>query len=451
MQEDTENDPRCPKIAFSEQELRSFFQPWSKALVVKVLEKSFSFGAVKRRLESLWAKNGNIQVSDIANSFFLVRFENPEDYQRAAFGGPWKIYDYYFSVSRWTPDFNEDEPLKTILTWVRLPKLPIHFFNKLVVSRIGDCIGRTVRLDLATAEGARARYARVCVEVDISKPLLGKYMIEDRTFLVEYESLQNICTSCGFYGHKVDGCIRFPVPRPAAVQNDTESDTVRPAEEAVGEWMVVSRRSKGRSVKPAMNKQAVVSTSSKFETLADSDEDVDEVIVADDIPATPPGKGTDAVAASLAASLAAALNQASKIHDGEVTGQLASPVARESRPPLAEVTNVGKICPGAKGKGSLPKTSKSAVPQATLVDIPVVYDNPTFKGSKDVGFTPKVRKQVTRKEKVVSRKENSDIPAKPTRKDGKQIRSFVPQKGGPKLGDPSKEASGKKGDPPDRS
>ncbi|CAN1141197.1 hypothetical protein LINPERPRIM_LOCUS25337 [Linum perenne] len=27
--------------------------------------------------------------------------------------------------------FNEEEPIRSILTWVRLPKLPIHFFNHL--------------------------------------------------------------------------------------------------------------------------------------------------------------------------------------------------------------------------------------------------------------------------------------------------------------------------------
>ncbi|CAN1164083.1 hypothetical protein LINPERPRIM_LOCUS32984 [Linum perenne] len=76
--------------------------------------------------------------------------------------------------------------------------MPIHYFNNIAVTRIGNCIGKTVRLDLATETGARARYARVYVEVDLSKPLLGKYMIENRTFHVEYESLENICFTCGF-------------------------------------------------------------------------------------------------------------------------------------------------------------------------------------------------------------------------------------------------------------
>ncbi|CAN1164602.1 hypothetical protein LINPERHAP2_LOCUS25661 [Linum perenne] len=121
------------------------------------MEKMFSFGTVQRRLESIWARTETISVSDVANSFFLVRFSDDSYYQRAAFGGPWKI----------------------------------------AVTRIGNCIGRTVKLDLATSEGARAHYAQVCVGVDLSKPLLGKYLLEDKTYYVEYESLENICFSWG--------------------------------------------------------------------------------------------------------------------------------------------------------------------------------------------------------------------------------------------------------------
>ncbi|CAN1813016.1 hypothetical protein LINPERHAP1_LOCUS26729 [Linum perenne] len=105
--------------------------------------------------------------------------------------GPGRFSTITFTVARWMPSFNEEEPIRSILTWVRLPKLPIHYFNRLEVTRIGNCIGRTVKLDLATSEGARAHYAQVCVEVDLSKPLLGKYLLEDKTYYVEYESLES--------------------------------------------------------------------------------------------------------------------------------------------------------------------------------------------------------------------------------------------------------------------
>ncbi|CAN1179562.1 hypothetical protein LINPERHAP2_LOCUS34270 [Linum perenne] len=173
----------------------------------------------------------------MSNSFFLVRFANEEDYTRAAFEGPWKIYDYYITVSQWSPAFNEEEPIKSILTWVRLPKLPIHYFNSMAVHRIGNFIGKTVRMDLATSEGACYRYARVCVEVDLTKPLLRKYMLEDRIFRIEYESLENLCFDCGHYGHKREACkppaAQLEKPSPEIITEAEKKDNV------VGEWMTV--------------------------------------------------------------------------------------------------------------------------------------------------------------------------------------------------------------------
>ncbi|CAN1154518.1 hypothetical protein LINPERHAP1_LOCUS13127 [Linum perenne] len=202
MNEDSDTNPRCPRILFTDDEIKSFYRPWSKALVVKVLERTFSFAAVKRRLENLWARNGNIQVSDASNSFFLVRFADPSDYQRAGFQGPWKV----------------------------------------AVTRIGNNIGKTVRLDLATTEGARGRYDRVCVEIDISKPLLGKYMIDDHTYLVDYESLENICFACWFYGHKIDSCQvnHQHVPKPTLPEAEVHVQSSTPTGEA-GEWTTVQR------------------------------------------------------------------------------------------------------------------------------------------------------------------------------------------------------------------
>ncbi|CAN1132974.1 hypothetical protein LINPERHAP2_LOCUS7379 [Linum perenne] len=229
MQEDQVQNPNCPRIPFSEEEIRSFYKPWSKALVVKVLEKTFSFLTVKRRLESLWAKSGRIQVCDLANNFFLVRFSEAVDYHRAAFDGPWKV----------------------------------------AVSMIGNFIGRTVRLDLATSKGARARYARLCVEVDLSKPLLGKYIIEDRVHLIEYESLEDICFGCGFYGHKLGSCtLNLTDPPPEKIGIETAIPVEPPTSEATeGSWMTVQRRQKKKGPKSTPVETKSKNSGSRFEIL----------------------------------------------------------------------------------------------------------------------------------------------------------------------------------------
>ncbi|CAN1189432.1 hypothetical protein LINPERHAP2_LOCUS39906 [Linum perenne] len=76
-------------------------------------------------------------------------------------------------------------------------------------------------------------------------------MIEDRTFYVEYESLDNICFSCGFYGHKADTCKSEESPGPEATQAEQVNhpvDTSKP-EGDTGEWMTVQRRNRGKMAK----------------------------------------------------------------------------------------------------------------------------------------------------------------------------------------------------------
>ncbi|CAN1294442.1 hypothetical protein LINPERPRIM_LOCUS22458 [Linum perenne] len=103
---------------------------------------------------------------------------------------------------------------------------------------------------MATSEVARARYARVCVEVDVSKPLFGKYMIDNRTFYVEYDSLTNICATCGFYGHKSDDCNPLPDSAPSMEVGGEEAapkDTEFKGDD--GDWMVVQRKPRGKARK----------------------------------------------------------------------------------------------------------------------------------------------------------------------------------------------------------
>ncbi|CAN1147609.1 hypothetical protein LINPERHAP2_LOCUS15968 [Linum perenne] len=449
MQEDVEANPRCPRVVFSDDEIKSFYRPWSKALVVRVLEKTFSYGAVKRRLEALWANNGGIQVSDISNAFFLVRFADPEDYQRAAFGGPWKIFDYYISVARWTPEFNEEEPLKTILTWVRLPKLPVRFFNTVAVTRIGNYICKTVRLDLATAEGARARYARVCVEVDISKPLLGKYMIDNRTFLVEYESLEKICATCGFYGHKADGC---PLNQPVASEKLTDVHANDPKITGdAGEWMVVQRKGRGKGRKVDHEAPKKSQSSSGFNVLqVEEVETRPQSSIETDIEA-PRSEKVDKVTADLAAKLAEVLQQAPHMQEKEVLPIDDDATGQIPRLPLADVTN------GVRGNGGPNKSyqpsagagKQSAKGSKGLVDVPVIYDNPTFRGVAQ-SSTSKPRKQVQKHDQGLVGKDRQSRPVKGVRKDGSQVHSFVTRKVLPDEALQSIVAP-KAGEPPDRS
>ncbi|CAN0906293.1 hypothetical protein LINGRAHAP2_LOCUS24160, partial [Linum grandiflorum] len=56
------------------------------------------------------------------------------------------------------------------------------------------------------------RYARACVEIDLSRPLLGKYELVGAKFKLVYESLENLCMKCGLYGHVEALCPTHNIP-----------------------------------------------------------------------------------------------------------------------------------------------------------------------------------------------------------------------------------------------
>ncbi|CAN1812176.1 hypothetical protein LINPERHAP1_LOCUS26457 [Linum perenne] len=342
MIDDSVDNPACPRILFSEAEINSFYKPWSKALIVKILERTFSFLTVKRRLETLWARAGKIQVTDMANDFFLVRFSDADDYQCAAFDGPWKL----------------------------------------AVTRIGNYIGKTVRLDLATAEGARARYARVCVEVDLTKPLLGKYIIDDRVLHIEYESLENICFDCGTYGHKVDRCpksvpspVEKSIPVPAEAEQQPEGDT--------GVWMIVCRRKNKSNARAQATGQKLGKTGSRFDVLKDAEVENSNPInvVQTDLEATPVSSPQSdpipVLAGQLKQVLDATLAQSSQ--SGKPQAQ-----TKSAKNPLKEVSNTHQfkiLSHEPSGKVNSPLKQPASADDSSnevLFSVPVSYFNPTF-------------------------------------------------------------------------
>ena len=64
------------------------------------------------------------------NGFFLVKFSSIDEYEFAKYGGPWLIYNDYLTKRPWKPNFDsEQDDLKNLLVWVRIPGLPIEYYD----------------------------------------------------------------------------------------------------------------------------------------------------------------------------------------------------------------------------------------------------------------------------------------------------------------------------------
>ncbi|MCI33591.1 hypothetical protein A2U01_0054808, partial [Trifolium medium] len=90
--------------------------------------------------------------------------------------------------------------------WVRIPDLPIEYYDAKVLHFIGNRIGKTVKVDKNTLFQERGKYARLCVEVDLTKTLLATFELKGRFYKIEYEGLHMLCRTCGKFGHYIEGC-----------------------------------------------------------------------------------------------------------------------------------------------------------------------------------------------------------------------------------------------------
>ena len=64
-----------------------------------------------------------------------------------------------------------------VTTSIRIPCLPIEYYDKKFMMQLGAKVGRPVRVDEAISLVSRVHFMRICVEVDLSKPLLSKFKL----------------------------------------------------------------------------------------------------------------------------------------------------------------------------------------------------------------------------------------------------------------------------------
>ncbi|KAJ4850282.1 hypothetical protein Tsubulata_044548 [Turnera subulata] len=134
-------------------------------------------------------------------------FQNRFDYMRALTDGPWTILGHYLTVEPWKPQFDPlFHKIISIVAWIQIPQLSSEYYDRALIHAICMEIGHFVRLDQNTEEALRGRYARVVVEIDLSKPLQSQAFVDGKWYLISYENIPDICFECGLVGHALSAC-----------------------------------------------------------------------------------------------------------------------------------------------------------------------------------------------------------------------------------------------------
>lgn len=244
----------CPTFILSTHEEKRIQRTWRRGVIVKLLGRIICYKALETRLRQMWVRIGVISIVDLGNDYYLVAFSHEEDKNAALFEGPWFIYDHYLTVKEWCPNFHsESDTIERVTVWLRVDGLPIEYYDPIILTTIGNRIGKTVKVYKTISRVERGKYARICVEVDMSKPLLAMFSIKKKLYKIECEGLHQLCLAYGRFGHYKEGCsINNRVADTSKVQGGISSEEGQRIDDSSqdvmseGPWKVVQEHHKGK-------------------------------------------------------------------------------------------------------------------------------------------------------------------------------------------------------------
>jgi len=160
---------------------------------------------------------GQLDYLDLGNGWILFRFSNLHDISLVWNGRPWHVSGLNLVLKRWEPFFDPfSATIQTIDQWVKITRLPLELWEEETLKHLLKDVGQFIRVDDITLNRSKGKFARVCMNIDITKPLRGSLFIpvpnQPRPLEVpiSYEGLHEVCAVCGSEAHVLEECPQTP-------------------------------------------------------------------------------------------------------------------------------------------------------------------------------------------------------------------------------------------------
>lgn len=182
-------------------------EKWKKALIVYIIGKMCGYNHMSKYISQVWNNVAEPYLFLHEEGYYIVKFQNLKDLKEVLYGGPYTINNKPIILKQWTPNFDfNDEFLTEIPLWVKFPKLPMNCWRTNTLSKMASTIGNPLFADQCTTKQTSVSYARILVEVNVTKKLPTEITMKDpsgRKFQqqIEFEWRPEFCAECSQIGH----------------------------------------------------------------------------------------------------------------------------------------------------------------------------------------------------------------------------------------------------------
>lgn len=84
-------------------------------------------------------------------------------------------FDHYLAITHWSLEFVSLEArVDKTLVWVSFPVFNLIYYDENLLLAMASVIGKPIKVDSNTLRVERRRLTRICMEIDLTHPIVGK-------------------------------------------------------------------------------------------------------------------------------------------------------------------------------------------------------------------------------------------------------------------------------------
>ncbi|XP_021726863.1 uncharacterized protein LOC110694012 [Chenopodium quinoa] len=181
---------------------------WGNALIFYVVGYSPTISAVHKFIADNWSNIAKLYIFWHDEGYFIINLKSDDDKNAILCSDPHMFFGKPAIVKAWSDKFDfHAEILRTIPLWIKLPNIPLNCWGAETLSRIDILLGVPVCADECTSRQLRVSFARLLVELDVTKPLANSVWVESPAgelieIKVLFEWKPPFCKKCNKVGHE---------------------------------------------------------------------------------------------------------------------------------------------------------------------------------------------------------------------------------------------------------
>lgn len=117
---------------------------------------------------------------DNDKGFYMVKFDQAAYKEKVISDGPWLIFNHCLAVSHSSLESaSPNAKIERTVVWVRFPGLNLVYYDESFLLAMASALVRPIKVDTSTLKIERGKFAKVCVEVDLTMPVFEKIWVNN--------------------------------------------------------------------------------------------------------------------------------------------------------------------------------------------------------------------------------------------------------------------------------